>query len=383
MTANHGYRVAVCMNDFGDTTDIESTAMSFNSPSDPSSASSTSPSLPAEPATKFLSLPNGCLCCSIKEPGIAAIEDMVTNIDPGSRPIDWVVVELTGLADPAEIARSFWTNEEQGGKLRLDGVIGVVDSKNLAKQLETSEDPSLRNQAQRQIAASDVILLNKADIVSAEESANMENLVRSINSSAVLKKTTRSVVPDLGELFPLGVYSGGTGKALEWATTSASASQHPTCNGDDRCSHTHTHAAALSDVHTISLDVPILSAGQRAKVEDFLQVMHWEGRLPGTPSTSNDETSRAEDDGFTILRSKGLFIVTATQAKTNTASHGRVEILQGVRDIFELKSLDLSSGTASEQDQLRNLTQGKLVIIGKGLGDKEQWQKSLDDALES
>jgi G3E family GTPase len=77
----------------------------------------------------MLALPNGCLCCSVKDLGIAAIEDMVAA---QREKIDWVVVELTGLADPAPIAKSFWANEEMGD-LELDSVVCVVDSRNVLK----------------------------------------------------------------------------------------------------------------------------------------------------------------------------------------------------------------------------------------------------------
>lgn len=77
--------------DFGDTTDIESKSLTL---SDPNSSTTTS---------EFLSLPNGCLCCSVKDMGIAAIEDMVMRAPGG---VDWVVVELTGLADPSKSCTS-------------------------------------------------------------------------------------------------------------------------------------------------------------------------------------------------------------------------------------------------------------------------------------
>lgn len=56
-----------------------------------------------EAQSSFLSLPNGCLCCSILEPGITAIENMVAQRPEGEQPVDWVVVELTGVADPGEL----------------------------------------------------------------------------------------------------------------------------------------------------------------------------------------------------------------------------------------------------------------------------------------
>lgn len=90
----------------------------------------------------MLSLPNGCLCCSFKDMGIAAIEDMIAQ---QKDKVDWVLVELTGVADPGTpdhlehranyrgpIARSFWANEEMGDLL-LDGIICVVDCRNILK----------------------------------------------------------------------------------------------------------------------------------------------------------------------------------------------------------------------------------------------------------
>ncbi|OXH00221.1 hypothetical protein C370_07348 [Cryptococcus neoformans A1-35-8] len=128
LTGDHGYRIAVCMNDFGDTTDIESKSMTL-------SANPASGSTQEDPASSFLSLPNGCLCCSVKDLGIAAIEDMV-------------VVELTGVADPAPIVRTFWANEEMGD-LILDGVICVVDSRNVLKQLAEEKSSGEINECQK------------------------------------------------------------------------------------------------------------------------------------------------------------------------------------------------------------------------------------------
>ena len=106
-------------------------------------------------SSSMLSLPNGCLCCSFKDMGIAAIEEMVAA---QKDQIDWVLVELTGVADPGEcailggcwhgvlrlhtmsltlgpIAKSFWGNEEMGD-LILDGIVCVVDCRNILKVSE-------------------------------------------------------------------------------------------------------------------------------------------------------------------------------------------------------------------------------------------------------
>lgn len=359
---------------------------------DPSASSSSAPQ------TSFLSLPNGCLCCSIKEPGIAAIEDMVIRAQSDGRGVDWVVVELTGLADPAEIARTFWTNEEMGGRLRLDGVIGVADARNLVEQLT---DIELRGQCERQLAASDLVILNKTDLVTVDEAQEATRIVRSINGVASVLQTQRSVV-DVGRLFPLNVYSSSSAAAdssgssatpsnaraaLAWASL---MEQEPSI-GDSSGphSHTHTHADALSDVKTLTARVRSpLSPTARQLLERFLESLHWDRRLPpgggGTAQQREADDAAAaaeqqqEEEEIDVLRSKGMFLVDGGDADGDPRRR-RIEILQGVRDMFEIRRL-----FADDEEMNRLAAEqggGKLVVIGRGLGTKEAFQEALDRAL--
>ncbi|KAG8818296.1 hypothetical protein FRC17_010881 [Serendipita sp. 399] len=117
LTEKHGYRIAVIMNEFGDTADLESVNIS-----------SSSDDMNGELAKEVLELPNGCLCCSVKDVGIASIEKLMEK----KGAFDYILLETTGLADPAPIAALFWENEEYatglGSMIALDGIVCVIDA---------------------------------------------------------------------------------------------------------------------------------------------------------------------------------------------------------------------------------------------------------------
>jgi G3E family GTPase len=167
LTEHHGYRIAVIMNEFGDTADIESRAINVSSESDPF----------AESSEEVLELANGCLCCSIKDSGVAAIEKLMQR----KGAFDYILLETTGLADPGPIASIFWRNEEfnrGGGKdIVLDGIVCVVDAVFGKQQMETDHAEEGIGESLRQIAAADVILLNKTDLVSAADLETTEDLL--------------------------------------------------------------------------------------------------------------------------------------------------------------------------------------------------------------
>jgi G3E family GTPase len=102
---------------------------------------------------------------------------------------DGIIIETTGLANPAPVAQTFFVDEGVKAKARLDAIVTVVDAKHLPARLEDSHE------AADQIAFADVIVLNKTDLVSAEELAQVEDLIRSINKFAMIHRTQRSAVP--------------------------------------------------------------------------------------------------------------------------------------------------------------------------------------------
>lgn len=247
----------------------------------------------------------------------------------------------------------------------------------------------------RQIAASDVILLNKTDLVQDELLfSEIEDRIayvqvrlpeiplisqwsgREINPTSLFKRTHRSAV-DLGNIFGIGGYSAttsaedGTQKAKLPASlqaiqrrqgTTASESANGGEHSHDHNGHEHDNPSNkhLNGISSYVFDLPVLSDIQLQGVEFFLQSLHWENRIEGT----KQEETNGDSDGkeLVVLRSKGLFITT----------EGTVHILQGVRDIYELNKIDAKADELGESQ-----TGSKLVVIGRNLGERSRWLEGL------
>ena len=127
---------------------------------------------------------NGCVCCTVRGDLIRIIEGLMRR----KGKFDAIIIETTGLADPAPVAQTFFVDEEVGKKTRLDAVVTVADAKWLKDRLKDAPE------AKNQIAFADVILLNKTDLVSEAELQDVEARIRGINPYAKLHRTTRSEI---------------------------------------------------------------------------------------------------------------------------------------------------------------------------------------------
>ena len=124
---------------------------------------------------------NGCICCTVRGDLMRIIDGLMRR----KGKFDAIIVETTGLADPAPVAQTFFVDENVGRKTRLDAVVTVADAKWLKDRLKDAPE------AKNQIAFADVILINKADLVSPEELADVEARIRGINPYARVHKTER------------------------------------------------------------------------------------------------------------------------------------------------------------------------------------------------
>jgi G3E family GTPase len=125
---------------------------------------------------------NGCVCCTVRGDLVRIIDGLMRR----KGKFDAIIVETTGLADPAPVAQTFFMDENVGAKTRLDAVVTVADAKWLKDRLKDAPE------AKNQIAFADVILLNKTDLVSPEELREIEARIRAINPYATLHRTERS-----------------------------------------------------------------------------------------------------------------------------------------------------------------------------------------------
>ncbi len=127
---------------------------------------------------------NGCLCCTVR----GDLIDTITKLQERNNELDGILIETTGLADPAPVASTFFISEEIRASTRLDSFVTVVDAINLEQNLEQSVE------AQEQVAFADIVLINKTDLASAEQIAKIERKVRSLNPLATIHRTEQGVI---------------------------------------------------------------------------------------------------------------------------------------------------------------------------------------------
>src|SRR5271168_4840331 len=127
---------------------------------------------------------NGCICCTVRGDLVRILDGLMRR----KGKFDAVIVETTGLADPAPVAQTFFVDENVGRKTRLDAVVTVADAKWLSDRLKDAPE------AKNQIAFADVILINKTDLVSPEQLSEVEARIRGINPYAKLHRTERCQV---------------------------------------------------------------------------------------------------------------------------------------------------------------------------------------------
>uniref|UniRef100_A0ABK0LU08 Zn regulated GTPase metalloprotein activator 1A n=1 Tax=Rattus norvegicus TaxID=10116 RepID=A0ABK0LU08_RAT len=173
LTEQHNRKIAVILNEFGEGNAVEK---------------SLAVSQGGELYEEWLELRNGCLCCSVKDNGLKAIENLMQK----KGKFDYILLETTGLADPGAVASMFWVDAELGSDIYLDGIITVVDSKYGLKHLTEEKPDGLVNEATRQVALADMILINKTDLVSEEELNKLRTTIRSINGLGKVLETQRS-----------------------------------------------------------------------------------------------------------------------------------------------------------------------------------------------
>jgi len=171
---------------------------------------------------------NGCICCTVRGDLVRIIDGLMRR----KGKFDAIIVETTGLADPAPVAQTFFMDENVGRKAKLDAVVTVADAKWLQERLKDAPE------AKNQIAFADVILLNKTDLVAADELSDVEARIRGINPYARVHKTERCRIA-LPEV--LGRNAFDLDRILEIEPDFLDDGGHHHDHGHDGHSHGHHH----------------------------------------------------------------------------------------------------------------------------------------------
>ncbi|KAJ1616316.1 cobalamin synthesis protein/P47K family protein [Pavlovales sp. CCMP2436] len=134
---------------------------------------------------------NGCICCTVRGDLIRILSKLLKRKEK----LDAILIETTGLADPAPVAQTFFMDESMKEFARLDGIITVVDVKHVIQHLDEEKPEGAENEAVEQVVFADRLLLNKTDLVSAEELAEVEHRLRQINKFAPMVHCQNANVP--------------------------------------------------------------------------------------------------------------------------------------------------------------------------------------------
>lgn len=144
---------------------------------------------------------NGCICCTVRGDLTELLDKMYERI----RDFDGVLIETTGLADPAPVAQTFFVDDRVVERYKLDGIITVVDAKHIIQHLDEEKPDDVENEAVEQIAFADRILLNKIDLASEGEISEVRNRIKAINAFAPVYETENSII-DPSELIGIGAF---------------------------------------------------------------------------------------------------------------------------------------------------------------------------------
>jgi len=197
-------------------------------------------------------LDNGCACCTVRGDLGKAFVEILEKSRESDANIEHIIVETTGLANPAPIIQTFYQEQNVAMSLKLDGILTVIDAKNILKHIDEVPIEGKVNESVEQVSFADRILLNKMDLVTGSEAQIVKDKIRSINSFAKIIPTTQSQV-DLSKILNIRAFS--LEKLLEKDSEflkqdeSESESEH-TCDESD-CSHhddgDHTHHKEHTD----------------------------------------------------------------------------------------------------------------------------------------
>ena len=144
---------------------------------------------------------NGCICCTVRGDLTETLDSLYDRI----KDFDGVLIETTGLADPAPVAQTFFVDDKVVERYKLDGIITVVDAKHIIQHLDDEKPEDVENESVEQLAFADRIMLNKIDLVSDDKIKEVESRIKAINGFAPIYHTQNSLI-DPKELINIGSF---------------------------------------------------------------------------------------------------------------------------------------------------------------------------------
>lgn len=300
LTEQHGMRIAVIENEFGEV--------------------GIDDALVLEADEEVFEMNNGCICCTVRGDLIRILGSLLRRKDR----FDAILIETTGLADPAPVAQTFFMDDTLKEQLRLDAIVTLVDARHIREHLDEEKPDGVENEAVEQIAFADRIVLNKMDLVSEEEAQDVERRIRAINAPVQILRATRGDI-DLKDILDVHAFD------LDAILTDEPDFLDPDAE--------HQHDLTVSSV---GIDVEGLV--------DVDKLNLWLGTL-------------LREQGTDLFRSKGIL---------NLQGSSRRYVFQGVHMLH-----DGEMGTPWQDNEKRT---NRMVFIGRNL-DRAALESSFRDCL--
>lgn len=179
LTATHGKKIAVIENEFGEV-GIDDALLERNAK--------------MESEEELIEMMNGCICCTVRQDLVKVLHKLADRCESGSLKLDGIVIETTGMADPAPVAQTFFVDERTTDFARLDGIVTLVDAKHIERHLDEEKAEGAENESVEQVAFADRLLLNKCDLVEPADLERVEKRLRAINKMAPVVRCERANV---------------------------------------------------------------------------------------------------------------------------------------------------------------------------------------------
>ena len=309
LTARHGHRIAVIENEFGEV-DVDSDLVMTSD-------------------EEIFQIVNGCICCvvDVRTDLVKILQQLLDRPEP----FDHILVETSGLADPTPVAATFFMDNEVARKVRLDGVVTLVDALHIEAHLDDPELEGFDNQAVDQIVVADRVLLNKIDLVAEQALQCVERRIRALNASAQILRSSHAQV-DLSSI--LGIQGFVPGTVALGDTHFLDTHEH-VC--DAHCDHDPHHAAQHAAGHGHAHDLSVNSVSLVFDAPFDLERLHaW-------------LTALTERDGQDLFRLKGIVAIVGDPQR---------HVVQGVHQLLEIRPAEPWGATPATS---------KLVFIGRHL----------------
>lgn len=300
LNGQHGKRIAVILNEFGEEIGVERAMINEGEG--------------GALVEEWVELANGCICCTVKHSLVQALEQLVQRKER----LDHILLETTGLANPAPLASILWLDDQLEAAVKLDSIITVVDAKNLRFQLKKHQGSSTFPEAFLQIAFADVVILNKVDLVSPDVLEELEKEIHSINSLSNIVHSVRCQV-DMSIVLDCKAYD-----ALHVAHLENLLEENKSLTTKDLHDSGVT-TMCICDSHQLDLD----------KVRLWLEEILWDKKYD-----------------MDVYRCKGVL---------NVVNSDELHIVQAVKEIYEI----VPSRKWKSQENKTN----KIVFIGRSLNE--------------